>query len=444
MRAMNARAESCALDVEVRWGSGELLGSEHLRGVAGYTLHGDALPVDQAGFVVQRDWLGADSLTLANVRDGEVHVQHVSGAPQTLQLGEQTLVHVGPLVFRVAAVEPRVRTAANTWRDALTPRDQAWTLVSLLVHGIALACLTWMPPKAAGLSLELMSEDTRYARYLTTPVEPEELPWTPEVPTEKASSVEAARAKEDEGAAGKQDAPQRDRRMAVQGKSDTRVVAKQTAIEQARTAGILGALSTASLQLGPSSEFGAHSPLGYDPVAAIGKLFGQAVGDDFGVGALGMNKAGRGGGGDASGTVAVGNLGTGDAARGALAAHGSFLGRREPHVPVLRGGTPEVRGSLSKETIRRAIRLHLNEVRFCYESGLARDPQLAGRLSVSFLIAPSGAVQQAVVKESTLLSQSVSDCVAQAVRRFSFPAPDGGGYVQVTYPFSFAADGAGE
>jgi TonB family protein len=227
--------------------------------------------------------------------------------------------------------------------------------------------------------------------------------------------------------------------MGIQGKSDKRVLSNKPTSAQAREAGLLGALATASLQLGPSSPFGAETELGYDPVTEIGKLFGAEVGESVGFNGLGLKHAGRGGGGDATDTIGVGDLGTADGARRALGAHGGFL-ERKAHVPTVRSQAAEIRGALSKEAIRRAIHMRLNEVRFCYESGLAQDPQLAGRVAVSFLIAPSGAVQQATVKESTLTSRSVADCVAAAVRRFAFPAPDGGGYVQVTYPFSFSAD----
>jgi TonB family protein len=96
-----------------------------------------------------------------------------------------------------------------------------------------------------------------------------------------------------------------------------------------------------------------------------------------------------------------------------------------------------VRGSLSKEVIRRTIQRHANEVRFCYEQGLAQRPDLAGRVDLQFVIAPSGAVQAAEVASSTLQEARTEDCIRKAVRRFAFPAPDGGGVVIVRYPFVF-------
>jgi hypothetical protein len=444
MEAHAARTTSCALDVEVRWGDGELLASEHLRELVHYQLRTSALCAHERGFVVQREWLPAEAsaqgMTLASREGDVVRVLPMSGEPRTLQLGEQTLVHVGPLVFRIAVVAPRWHWGSG-FLHTLSPRSHAWTFASFALHALALGCMTLMPPKASSLSLDLMSEDARYTRYLSAPVsrDDETLPWTSNDASQAEGETSARHAGE-EGEAGDDKAARTDLRMAVKGRADQRNVARVVSAHEAQQAGVLGVLPAVSGTLGPSSPFAADTPLGYDPVSAMGALFGTALGANQGPGGLGLHASGRGGDGDARGTVGVGTLNTGDGARGAPGAHGWSGPRREARVPVLRQHMAEVRGSLSKEVIRRTIQRRLNEVRFCYESGLARDAELSGRLAVSFLIAPTGVVQQAVIKENTLASRAVADCVAQAMRRLTFPAPDGGGYVQVTYPFSFSAD----
>ena len=63
---------------------------------------------------------------------------------------------------------------------------------------------------------------------------------------------------------------------------------------------------------------------------------------------------------------------------------GGFRGR-DAKVPQIRSGNADVRGSLSKEVIRRVIQRHINEVRFCYEQELNKEPNLkALLLEVSF------------------------------------------------------------
>lgn len=110
-------------------------------------------------------------------------------------------------------------------------------------------------------------------------------------------------------------------------------------------------------------------------------------------------------------------------------------------TPRIRAGDSDVRGSLSRGVIRNVIRRHLGEVRFCYERELARAPTLEGRITVSFVISASGAVQSAAISTTTMNEPRVEECVVEAVRRWVFPAPDGGGVVGVNYPFVFDTGG---
>jgi metallo-beta-lactamase class B len=99
------------------------------------------------------------------------------------------------------------------------------------------------------------------------------------------------------------------------------------------------------------------------------------------------------------------------------------------------GSSSAPRGSLDKEIIRRIIRRHINEVRSCYERELTAKPELAGRILVQFTIAASGQVVASVLQSSTMDNARVESCTVQAVRRWEFPKPVGGGTVNVVYPF---------
>ena len=92
-------------------------------------------------------------------------------------------------------------------------------------------------------------------------------------------------------------------------------------------------------------------------------------------------------------------------------------------------------GSLDKEIIRRIIRRHINEVKYCYEQELTKKPDLGGRIMVQFTIAASGQVIASVLQNSTMGNARVENCTVQAVRRWEFPKPLGGGIVIVSYPF---------
>ena len=99
-------------------------------------------------------------------------------------------------------------------------------------------------------------------------------------------------------------------------------------------------------------------------------------------------------------------------------------------------GTAQVRGSLDKEIIRRIIRRHLNEVRFCYEKALMHQPDLQGRIVIQFTISGTGQVVASVVQSSTMNSPSVEQCIAQAVQGWEFPKDTSGATV-ISYPFVF-------
>jgi TonB family protein len=112
----------------------------------------------------------------------------------------------------------------------------------------------------------------------------------------------------------------------------------------------------------------------------------------------------------------------------------------EPAPSVPAAGRASARGRLDKELIRGTIRVHLDEVKTCYESQLVRKPGLGGRVMVRFTIAADGAVADSELAEATLLDDRVTDCLVKAVRGWEFPKPDGG-IVIVSYPFVFTPGG---
>ena len=111
--------------------------------------------------------------------------------------------------------------------------------------------------------------------------------------------------------------------------------------------------------------------------------------------------------------------------------------RHKPGSPRLRaGGETAVAGRLPPEVIQRIIRSNYGRFRGCYESALRTNPNLQGRIAVSFMIGRSGTVQ-AVSGGGDLPDGGVISCVTQAFYGLSFPAPEGG-VVRVTYPILFS------
>jgi TonB family protein len=79
------------------------------------------------------------------------------------------------------------------------------------------------------------------------------------------------------------------------------------------------------------------------------------------------------------------------------------------------------------------------KIRACYELERAKDPNVAGSLTLHFTLDPKGAVSQAnVVSERSSLKQAtLHQCALDALRTISFPPSSRGFESQVNYPFDF-------
>jgi TonB family protein len=108
-----------------------------------------------------------------------------------------------------------------------------------------------------------------------------------------------------------------------------------------------------------------------------------------------------------------------------------------PVRPVVRPTAASVQGALSRAEIHRVVQRHLGQLRFCHEQGLVQNPNATGRIVVRFVIGPAGVVTESTVTQSSHPVASVATCIADAVRRWRFPLPEGGTPVTVTYPFVF-------
>ena len=187
---------------------------------------------------------------------------------------------------------------------------------------------------------------------------------------------------------------------------------------------------------GASSGSGASagSAAGSGSSDGTGDLWGDEVGEAYGVGGLGISGLGEGGGG-AGDAIGLGDLGT--IGRGGGSGYGSGYGRgvgdlggRRASVPTCLAGLVQVRGSCDADLVRRVVRAHLAEVRFCYEKVLQSRPALTGRSQTRFLIGFDGRV----VASSASGFPEVDACLAAAIRRWQF-APRCA--AAVGYPFTF-------
>lgn len=340
-------------------------------------------------------------------------------------------------VSRVAAPRKRPVPIRIDW-----PK-QAWTVACGLAALVILGLAASVPPDPHALAVDDLLHDRRLPVFLDL---------AQQIETEQASSVKGdresgdaagGRARGAPGKMGRPGAPKTPRLYAIAGTSHDVRLARQAAEQAARDAGILGVLRQGSHIGAIFSEN--DSALGNAAEDAMGGLVGTEVGDSDGVNGLGLYGTDTGGGGTHD-TIGLTDLDT--IGRSGLRPGGDWkrVGRLEPmrHRLAAIGPVPgpvRLVGSLDRELVRRVVRQHLAEVRFCYQRELERRADLGGRVVARFVISPTGQVVSSGIEQSTLGDGVVESCVAQAVRRWTFPAPVGGGIVVVSYPFVLRAAG---
>lgn len=162
---------------------------------------------------------------------------------------------------------------------------------------------------------------------------------------------------------------------------------------------------------------------------------------------------GLGGGGTGYGTIGLGRYGTVGRGRGPGVQTGTITSQTICRYPVrsvralefpehkcgttctLHACNLHITQCLDKEIIRRVVRAHMNEVRYCYEKGLIGDAALEGRVTIGFTVAEDGTVSASELRESSLPDSAVGVCIAGAIERWTFPKRECGGDVVVSYPF---------
>jgi tetratricopeptide (TPR) repeat protein len=233
---------------------------------------------------------------------------------------------------------------------------------------------------------------------------------------------------------------------------DSTAKARKKAEEETLNAGIVSTIAGDGSNGSPfASVFGREDAVGNDSENILGGLLGDRPGEAEGGFGLGLRGTGVGGGGKSSGVGAV-SLEKSDASPSKASNQSSSGGNNSAGIGRgsasfnSRAGTPNVtmgianiKGSLDKEIIRRVLRRAMPGIKFCYEQALQINPSLEGKVKIFFIIAPNGAVSSASPLSG--IQTDVDSCVARKISQLSFPAPQGGGIVEITYPFTFEPTG---
>jgi pSer/pThr/pTyr-binding forkhead associated (FHA) protein len=437
--------ENRFIEVTLRWG-GTVVDVRRLKAVPKFSvgrLPGDDLfiPLDGGSHTLLTSTEGGgwrvryrDQMS-GNVSRGEqqVPLAQAGGVPDgdgyALPLTDDTVVSLG-----VGYHTLEVRPVAKSRIVPIVPFfDALWAnaaVVTLFGAAAFIATVTLMPVGMDSLDDDLMTNPTKFQTLILKPP-PKDNTFLKNF---KGPSAKKQAAKKDQGQAGDKKAdPKKDNgRMATKAKekpTDEQVVAN-------KMAALFGEKGAAAQLLDGAATGGALT-------AALGGISGANVAAGYGMGGLGMRGGGPGGGGTGTGTLGTGAIGT----RGRGGGNGSYgsgeggLGAKTDRDVTMTQGTPTILGSLDPEIIRRIVREHAGQIRYCYESELTRTPGIFGKIVMKWIINGEGRVMQAQVAETQMKNANVENCLATKIKTWSFPKPKGGGMVVVNYPFVFKQGG---
>ncbi len=375
--------------------------------------------------------VNANGATVQAASGMEVFVDDRPASGQvTLEPGQRVRVVVGPieLVIQYSKKSPLALMGLAELLDVFYTKILA---VALIVQmGLIVALL--ITPILPGLDDDdLFKNQAEFTKLILAAQEKKK------EKKEDLSGKKAAKAKDDAGVFGKKDKPKEDKMASKKGAptvdKDKREEDRKIAMDALAALGLKGPEGAVSNVFGPGG-------LGSGVNNALGGLKGASMGDAGGAGGLGSRGTGAGGGGTGLG---IGGLGSGTG-RGSGGNGNIDLGGRGKGTTKIIPGKIIYEGGLSREEIQRVISRVMSQIKYCYEKELNKDPNLEGKLVMFWLISGSGDVTTASASQNTFSGAAappIEQCVTRIIQRLKFPTPKGGGVVNVTYPFVFAASG---
>ncbi len=352
--------------------------------------------------------------------DGAVQAQLL-----TMQLHDRVQVTIDNVAFIIRWVRPH-----KLMPTGVSGFDLYFTKVmttSAMAGIVFVAAMFMTDINAESLSEDLFKNPQRFAKLVIKPPEKEKKKIELKV---KEKQVKVEKEPEKYGARRDENAKPGPTINANKREADRKKV---------MSAGLLGLLGGGD---GATSNVFGQGGMGTGLNNALGSLKDSGVADTGGIGGLGSRGTGPGGGGTGLGLAGLGTKGGGRGGRGGYGAI-NLGGRGKSHTRVVPGKTT-LSGSCERTVISKVINRHANEIRYCYEMELNKDPNLSGKVAVMFTIDPTGSVSDANIGQTTMNNNNVEQCILTRIRRWRFPEPKGGGVCIINYPWVFKAAGSDE
>ncbi|HCP45261.1 MAG TPA: hypothetical protein DIU15_04435, partial [Deltaproteobacteria bacterium] len=170
---------------------------------------------------------------------------------------------------------------------------------------------------------------------------------------------------------------------------------------------------------------------------SLNENVGSALANSSGlaVGRRDSDASGLRGGGGGEGAAGMGQLG------GAGGGSGGSVAKKKTELKAsLNTGNADISTSPEDiKSIKRTMKRYNGRVKACYERQLKGNPDLAGKVMVSFEILTDGTVTAAGIEENTTGNKELESCILKVVRRIKFNPPPPDDVEVAGYPYIFAA-----
>lgn len=367
------------------------------------------------------------------VNDSFVRIDHRTAA--RVRYGEFTFV-VG------LASQPRV--SSGSWWKRFSMREHVYLMISLLFHLAVALLVALVPEQQITMNKDPYDRDTRALRKVQVAMMERKVDEE-----EKKKEEQEARKRLDEmkdqpsdGTNERLDRTQpteketsklvpanADVDRAVANSAMTEVLGQQEAMIGRLLDSAGSGLGGGTMGIRVIGDTGMDADLA-SSLGAFGGMGGGGGGGGFqGTGAWG------GGGGEFAPADLRGISGLGK--KDAEGASANVRFKKGAGAPKIFAGDISIKGELDRETVRRYIQTKMDQIRYCYQQELQKNPDLKGQISMQWVILPNGNTASVRVAGNTMGNQEVGRCIEQRVATWRFPAPKGGNPVQVTYPFIF-------
>ncbi|GEM_PF-6938923 len=163
---------------------------------------------------------------------------------------------------------------------------------------------------------------------------------------------------------------------------------------------------------------------------------GSGLGGGGGGGFGGGGAWGLGGGGG-TGAGLPGGLGGGELARQGAKAMAGLKDRNRKRASKVDLGSGQVGQFCKKNDVQRKVSGRAAAIRACYEMQLQIKPDLAGKVTMQWMIGMDGRVQGAKVAANSTGSPKLDQCIASVLSKIHFEPPQGGVCI-IRWPFVFS------